>query len=340
MIKRILVVEDSFEIRIGLEMAFKGEGFDVRSVPDAERGLLAFKQFAPDLALLDLRLPGMSGVELCRRIREVSHIPIVIFSAIEEWGEKVQAFEAGADDYVVKGTSIDELMARVQAHLRWERRMKPVQPEEAGDEGLAMVSSPDHAGPEEHGKLHAGVPPHVTPKLSGLAPRKAVRKGKLLVRPEARPPKVDIAERQGVVVLDPDPEARDKLARTLERLGHRVIQVTTAEQALRTVGKYLPWLVFCELKLTDMDGFKVLQVLSRHPRTQDVAVIVVSNNGRPSARMKAQEYGALDYITKPWQEHEIELRLRWATDVLDRRRLRRAMAEQEQHAKPDDGAAA
>ena len=97
---------------------FTDAGF--RIVPAAD-GVIALKEFyihQPDLAIIDLMMPNMNGFELCKRIREVSHVPLIILTGLEKTEEKVQAFASGADDYVTKPVNGRELIARVQACLR------------------------------------------------------------------------------------------------------------------------------------------------------------------------------------------------------------------------------
>jgi len=119
--QKVLVVEDVAELRRALATALERAGYEVIAVPDGEEALRAFHSFQPDLALLDILLPGKSGVEVCERIREMSAVPVVMFSAVADEDEKVAAFEKGADDYVVKGTGLRELVVRINAVLRRAR---------------------------------------------------------------------------------------------------------------------------------------------------------------------------------------------------------------------------
>ncbi|NQU97483.1 MAG: response regulator transcription factor [Chloroflexi bacterium] len=119
--QKVLVVEDVAELRRALATALVRAGYEVIAVPDGEEALRAFHSFQPDLALLDILLPGKSGVEVCERIREMSAVPVVMFSAVADEDEKVAAFEKGADDYVVKGTGLRELVVRINAVLRRAR---------------------------------------------------------------------------------------------------------------------------------------------------------------------------------------------------------------------------
>jgi two-component system KDP operon response regulator KdpE len=116
--KRILVVDDEAQITRVLRMGLASRGYDVRVAADGAGALDALGAWPPDLVVTDLSMPEMDGIELCRRIRAVSNVPIVVLSVKGEEGTKVEALDAGADDYVTKPFGIDELIARVRAVLR------------------------------------------------------------------------------------------------------------------------------------------------------------------------------------------------------------------------------
>jgi two-component system response regulator RegX3 len=116
--ERILVVDDEPAIVDAVSYALKSEGFDVESRRDGEDALEAALQNRFDLLILDLRLPGLSGIEVCRRLRAASQIPILILSARDAEVDRVLGLEAGADDYVTKPFSLAELVSRVRAIFR------------------------------------------------------------------------------------------------------------------------------------------------------------------------------------------------------------------------------
>ncbi|HEV2426643.1 MAG TPA: response regulator transcription factor [Acidimicrobiales bacterium] len=115
---RILIVEDDDHIRTALRLLFEGEGFEVDDAPSGEVGVALFTRMASDVAIVDLMLPGITGFETCRAIRELSDVPIVIVSARDDTADVVLGLESGADDYVTKPFAPEELAARVRAHLR------------------------------------------------------------------------------------------------------------------------------------------------------------------------------------------------------------------------------
>lgn len=115
---RILIVEDDDHIRTALRLLFEGEGFEVDDAPSGEVGVALFTRMASDVAIVDLMLPGITGFETTRLIRELSDVPIVIVSARDDTADVVLGLESGADDYVTKPFAPEELAARVRAHLR------------------------------------------------------------------------------------------------------------------------------------------------------------------------------------------------------------------------------
>ncbi len=118
MAERILLIDDEPQITRVLRTALGAQGFDVRTANDPEEGLLVFEEWGPDLVVTDLMMPGMTGIEVCRRVRSRSTIPIIVLSVRDQERTKVEALDAGADDYITKPFGSQELLARVRAHLR------------------------------------------------------------------------------------------------------------------------------------------------------------------------------------------------------------------------------
>ncbi len=114
----LLFIEDDDQIRLALRLVLEDEGYDVREAADGRSGLAAFHASEPDLVLLDIRLPDMSGFDVCRALRAMSIVPIVMVTAQTDTQDMVTGLEAGADDYVTKPVVPKELAARVRAHLR------------------------------------------------------------------------------------------------------------------------------------------------------------------------------------------------------------------------------
>jgi two-component system KDP operon response regulator KdpE len=115
---RILVVDDEPQLTRVLRTGLKARGYDVRVAADGLAALETFGDWHPELVITDLAMPDMDGLELCRRLRLISQVPIIVLSAKGEEKTKVAALDIGADDYVTKPFGIDELLARVRASLR------------------------------------------------------------------------------------------------------------------------------------------------------------------------------------------------------------------------------
>ena len=114
----ILVVDDEPHVLEALSTILEGRGYFVRTAPNGAMALDALAMARPDVVLLDLAMPGLDGVEVCRRIRSWSRVPILVLSALSEETRKVRALDAGADDYVTKPFRVEELLARIRAAIR------------------------------------------------------------------------------------------------------------------------------------------------------------------------------------------------------------------------------
>jgi len=115
---RILVVDDEIEIVRALQRSLAAHGYDVFTANSGEEALEAISHYRPDLMVLDLGLPGMSGLEVAKRVREESNLPIIVLSVKDTERDKVLALDLGADDYVSKPFGMDEVLARIRVALR------------------------------------------------------------------------------------------------------------------------------------------------------------------------------------------------------------------------------
>lgn len=116
--QRVLVIEDDPDTEQMLRMILQSEGYDVLSAGNGPLGLELLRKMGPDLVILDWMLPGMEGIEVCRRAREFSSVPIVMLTAKTAAADKVAGLDTGADDYLAKPFEPEELLARLRAHLR------------------------------------------------------------------------------------------------------------------------------------------------------------------------------------------------------------------------------
>ena len=116
--RKVLVVDDEPQITRVLRHSLTAHRYEVRTAADGISALETLHDWQPDLVITDLQMPEMNGIELCRKIRKISSLPIIVLSVKGEERTKVEALDAGADDYVTKPFGIDELLARVRAALR------------------------------------------------------------------------------------------------------------------------------------------------------------------------------------------------------------------------------
>ncbi len=118
---RILIVEDERKIARFLELELQHEGYEVQTAGDGRSGLEKALSWKPDLMILDLMLPELSGIEVCRRLRHESDLPIIMLTAKDDVSDKVMGLDMGADDYMTKPFAIEELLARIRVGLKKHR---------------------------------------------------------------------------------------------------------------------------------------------------------------------------------------------------------------------------
>src|SRR5437763_7900056 len=148
---RVLVVDDEPQITRVLRTVLTSQGYQVRTAAEGESALANFNEWRPELVITDLYMPHMDGIELCRRIRAQSNVPIIVLSVKGEERTKVEALDSGADDYVTKPFGIDELLARVRAALRRSAPETTTETSsfEAGDFRIDLAMRRVHAHGEE-----------------------------------------------------------------------------------------------------------------------------------------------------------------------------------------------
>jgi two-component system, OmpR family, KDP operon response regulator KdpE len=167
----ILVVDDEPQIRRVMRTTLASQGYIIAEAKSGEEALESFRDEKPDLVLLDVNMPGMGGMEACREIREHSDVPIIMLTVRNTEKDKVQALDAGADDYVVKPFGIEELLARIRAALRRVTSAE-IPP--------AIVSAALQIDFESRKVIVQGKPVRLTPKEFGLLRQLVANAGKPL----------------------------------------------------------------------------------------------------------------------------------------------------------------
>jgi len=175
--QRVLLIEDEAPLAESISYNLVREGYAVTTAMDGDRALERFRAESPAIVILDLMLPKLSGLDVCRAIRAESRVPIVILTAKDAEADKVAGLELGADDYVTKPFSMRELVSRVRAHLR-RAGMTTTWPAPAGSLG----GGPLQLDTESHEVRVRGEPVRLTPKEFELLELLLGRKGRLLTR--------------------------------------------------------------------------------------------------------------------------------------------------------------
>jgi len=119
---KILLIEDEVKIARFITLELEHEGYEVKAAHDGRSGLQLCESWQPDLLILDLMLPQLSGIEVCRRLRQNSDIPIIMLTAKDDVSDKVMGLDMGADDYMTKPFAIEELLARIRVNLKKHRQ--------------------------------------------------------------------------------------------------------------------------------------------------------------------------------------------------------------------------
>lgn len=174
---RILIVEDEAKIARFVTLELEHEGYEVRSAGDGRSGLEMCESWQPDLMILDLMLPQLSGIEVCRRIRQSSDVPIIMLTAKDDVSDKVMGLDMGADDYMTKPFAIEELLARIRVNLR-KHRADRMQEDGARRAGLL------HMEPASYSAGYGDTPITLTKKEFDLLNYLWQHEGKAVTRDE------------------------------------------------------------------------------------------------------------------------------------------------------------
>jgi two-component system response regulator RegX3 len=173
---RILIVEDEAALADTVRYNLEREGYSVAVAPDGRRALERFRADDPSLVILDLMLPEVSGLDVCRQIRQISNVPIIMVTAKDSEADKVSGLELGADDYVTKPFSVRELVSRVRAHLRREDMTG------GSATGATFTGGPVELDPVRHEVRIRGELIAIPPKEFALLEMLLRLKGRLLTR--------------------------------------------------------------------------------------------------------------------------------------------------------------
>jgi DNA-binding response OmpR family regulator len=258
---KILIAEDAVDLREALTEVLLDLDYNVKVARDGYEAITMFPEFQPDLAILDMRMPMMSGADVCTVIRKTSDIPIIMFTSADDVADVNGAILKGASDFVLKTTGMDELANRVEAHLL--KQVEPLKPSITNaDTAYASVSD---TAPEN---IH----------VSDSAPN---------------------AIKTFTVIIDPDKEARAKITAILTRLNQDFIEVESAGEGMAAIQDYDPDLVVTEWSLPDMDTFKMFSSLRRGIKAKTLTRIIMSDKLSPETQRKSNFVGINNFLEKP-----------------------------------------
>ena len=266
---KILVVEDSADLRDAIVLIFREQGYQVQTARDGLEATTMVPEFEPDLVILDLRMPRMSGSNACAAIRKTSNVPIIMFTSSDNAAEVRDAISKGATDFVLKSTGISVLTERVKFHLA-KLKLLP--------QNNAVAATATR-----------------TPDLITAGNQDSTNPGNTI--------------RTTSLIIDPDEGSRDIVKAVLTRLNQTIIEVGTAAEAIAAFKKHRPQILFTEWSLPDMDSFSMLSEMKRGRSARsnkNVYKFIMSVRLSPEAHRKARFVGITDFLYKPLDGAKVE----------------------------------
>jgi DNA-binding response OmpR family regulator len=328
--EKILLVEDSVEVRSGLQIALQASGYTVVTAGDGREGINLFRQEKPHLALLDIRMPKLSGIDVCTLIRNESDVPVVMFSGVMERADVLLAIQRGANDYVLKDSGFSELLKRVQKHLRLRA-------------AATLSTTPLRSRPGAVLPFSGGVPPELSPftvvrqgryraeqdAVSDLdiiskpgmtsghfkppVDMNGLRVQTVRVQPEPAGQAVDGDLMENlIVVAHSEPESLDQLATVAARTGYEVVKASTGQAALQVLAVRRPKLVLLGNTLTDMSCFSVVEAVAQHGLGEMIGIVIAAGRRSPELARRARYLGVHGTVYRPWEYGRLDVAIRSA----------------------------
>ncbi len=299
MTSNVLIVEDSAEVRDGLQIALESQGYHVQTAADGREGIKVFRDWRPDIALLDIRMPRMSGIDVCTLIRNESDVPVIMFSGVDESDDVKLAIQRGANDYVLKDTGFRELLTRVGKHLRHRAADLLIgRPgASAGDRLLPFTASGEASAA-------AGSP---TADMTGLNV-KTVKIDTPVVAGEESGGALENL----VIVAHSEPDALDQLSEIAARTGFEVAKAATGRESIEILGARRPKLLIVGTVLTDMNCLTVVQAASNHSLGELMGVVLALGRRSPELARRARFMGVQETVYQPWSDGRMDIAIRSA----------------------------
>lgn len=265
----ILVVDDSHASRQALVTLLKNTGYNVREAPNGELALWSMARRAPDLVMLDVRMPGMSGFDVCRSIRQQSNtatVPVIFITDVADMDDTLEGFDAGGTDFISKPISDVETLARVRTHISMAQTARKLL--------------------EQHSLANDAQQP---------------TQPATVVEDAARPAEILVVEDTPISLL--------LLGTILRMAGYVVREATNGELALWSATKRAPDLILLDIRMPGMNGFDVCRCLKFDPATAHIPVIFISALTEAQDKAAGFAVGAVDFIAKPFDGKEVLARV-------------------------------
>ncbi len=295
----VLIVEDSPEVRAGLQIALEGQGYTVVSEGDGREGIKTFRETRPDIVLLDINMPRLSGIDVCTLIRNESDVPVIMFSGIDDGEDVALAIQRGANDYVLKDTGFKELLSRVAKHLRYRHAaMLTTQPSRSA--GRTVVPfTPVASGSAAVGKARR-------------AQRRAERAGREPLQFEPVHAVIDGALENLAIVAHSDPDSLNELANIAGRTNFEIVKASSGEEAIDAIVARRPKLILLGGKFKDMSCTAVIKSATEHPMGEMFGVVLALGRRAPELVRRARYLGVNEVVYAPWNDGSLDIAIRSA----------------------------
>lgn len=309
--RTVLIVEDSAEVRSGLQIALESQGYRVQAAADGRDGIKLFREWQPDIALLDIRMPRMSGIDVCTLIRHESDVPVIMFSGLNESDDVQLALQRGATDYVLKDTGFRELLNRVSKHLQRRAVDVLLSPPVNGVKSTGNVVAFTPTTPAETAEVEPASEPDTPPRkpadLTGLTVQKLK-----VDAPTPASVDPDGALENLVIVAHSEPEALSELTVIAGQIGFEIATASTGRETIEILAARRPKLLLIGNVLTDMNCTAVVKAVSNHPLGEFIAIVMAFGSRLPELARRARYMGVQETIFRPWNDGRLDLAMRSA----------------------------
>ncbi len=294
--KTILVVEDSKTARKVISVVLNRKGYNIIEASSGSEALLAAAGVAPDLVLLDLMLPDMSGFDVLASIRknsELSEVPVVMLTGKQGATDRQKGMMIGSNEYLTKPFDPAKLLVVLDKYLGAQSPSATPQ-QKIPEEKSKTEVQPTPAKPVARGK---------EPEVKPAAVRPAEPETRA-VKSAPEPPK-DSDRLKSVLVVEDSPTSRKVISVVLSRNGFTVREAATGSEALDQLEQGTPKLILLDAMLPDMTGYEILALLKQDQRLKDIPVVMLTAKDSPIDREKGMRAGSNAYLTKPFDPDKL-----------------------------------